>query len=113
MIQKIQSTNLRRSLSQALERLAVWAINPWRRYSLFTIVLLAGFLLGSSVGMINGVLALMDPIGAFLIVALLEVMVRLRRFWPASSGARLSLHIIDLLRMGLLYGLITESFKLF
>ena len=68
--------------------------------------------MGSSIGMINGVLALMDPVGAFLIVLLLEIMVRLRRNWPSSNGARITLNLMDLVRIGLLYGLISEGFKL-
>ncbi len=68
--------------------------------------------MGSSIGMINGVLALMDPVGAFLIVLLLEIMVRLRRNWPSSNGARITLNLMDLVRIGLLYGLLLEGFKL-
>ena len=36
------------------------------------IIFLVGFLIGSSLGMINGVLALMDPIGAFVVLIFLE-----------------------------------------
>ena len=61
------------------DRLVLWAVNPWRRYSLLLIIFLIGFFLGSSIGMINGVLALMDPIGAFLTVLGIELLVRVRR----------------------------------
>ncbi len=112
MTWKAQSTGLHRNLGNALSRLERWCVNPWRRLSLLLIVLLTGFLLGSSLGTINGVLALMDPIGAFLIVALLEIMVRLRRHWPEGNGSKISLQIIDAARFGLLYGLMLEGFKL-
>ena len=109
---KIQVTNLQRNFGQALVLLAKWAENPWRRYSLFLITLLTGFVLGSAIGTINGVLALMDPLGAFLTVILLELMVRLRRYLPASKGSRIAVQVMDVARFGLLYGLILEGFKL-
>ncbi len=89
-----------------------WAINPWRRYSLLLIVLLTGFFLGTSIGTINGVLALMDPIGAFITVVVLEVLVRFRRHAGLSHKDSLLIKTIDSARIGLLYGLLMEGFKL-
>ncbi len=112
MVNKLQTTNLNRTFGQALIRLELWAVNPWRRYSLFLIILLTGFLLGSAIGTINGVLALMDPIGAFFTVLILEIMVRIRRRWPVDKRNGVIISIIDLARIGLLYGLLMEGFKL-
>ncbi len=112
MSKKLQLTRLHQSLGLALERLDQWAENPWRRYSLLLIVLLASFLIGSSIGMINGVLALMDPIGAFFTVVALEFMVRIRRKWPLSNRKQITCQILDFTRIGLLYGLLLEGFKL-
>ncbi len=112
MGQKLQSTSFRKSLGLAIERLELWAFNPWRRYSFLLIIILVGFFLGSSVGTINGALALMDPVGAFIIVLILEVMIRLRRTGLFRSGGSFSTKIIDSFRMGLLYGLLLEGFKL-
>tara|TARA_Y100001968_G_scaffold124612_1_gene113611 strand:+ start:216 stop:506 length:291 start_codon:yes stop_codon:yes gene_type:complete len=95
-----------------LERLEDWTINPWRKYSLDLIVLLLGFSIGTSIGVINGVLALMDPIGAMLTVFFIEIMVRARRNLPNTKIGKLSLRIIDFARFGILYGLISEGFKL-
>ncbi len=113
MPSKPHVTSLHRNFGQFLERLENWAVNPWRRYSLFLIVLLTGFLIGSSIGMLNGVLALMDPVGAFFTVLFLEILVRIRRNWPSSRKGRISLQIIDMARIGLIYGLLMEGFKLF
>ena len=113
MSPRFQSTSLNRNFGRAYKRLDEWTFNPWRRYSLLLIVLLTGFLLGSSIGSINGVLALMDPIAAFLVVLLLEVMVRLRRHWQTLKGSSFTLNLIDFARIGLLYGLLLEGFKLF
>ncbi len=112
MANKIQSTSLHRNFGQALERLEDWAVNPWRRYSLFLIILLVGFLVGSSIGLISGVLALMDPLAAFFTVLLLEVMVRLRRPWNSLDRNLLVFQLMDVARIGLLYGLLSEGFKL-
>ncbi len=112
MPKKIQSTALNRTLNEGLERLEFWAVNPWRRYSMLLIVLLVGFFLGSSIGAINGVLALMDPIGAFFTVLVIEIMVRLRRNLSYQNRNLLSLSILDSGRIGFLYGLLLEGFKL-
>ena len=112
MSQKLQLTRLHQSIGLALERLEQWAKNPWRRYSLLLIVLLASFLIGSSIGMINGVLALMDPVGAFFTVVILEVMVRIRRQWPLINRRQITCQLLDYTRIGLLYGLLLEGFKL-
>ena len=74
MSQRLQATRLHRNIGQALQRLESWSTNPWRRWSLLMIVLLGAFLLGSSIGMINGVLAIMDPVGALVTVLFLEFM---------------------------------------
>ena len=68
----MQKTVLYKSFAKIVDRLANWATNPWRRYSLLAIIFLIGFLAGSSLGMINGVLALMDPVGAFIALIFLE-----------------------------------------
>ena len=109
---RMQKTVLYNSSAKIIERLSNWAINPWRRYSLLLIVLLIGFFLGTSIGAINGVLALMDPIGAFLTVLIMEIMVRTRRNWSYKNRNQISLNIIDFARIGFLYGLLLEGFKL-
>ena len=112
MTLKPQETNFRIYLGRAFERLENWAVNPWRKYSFLLIILLIGFLLGTSIGTINGVLALMDPVGALFAVLLLEFLVRIRRYWPKDKGYEIVLSSIDSARIGFLYGLLMEGFKL-
>ncbi len=112
MSPRFQSTSLNRNFGRAYKRLDEWAFNPWRRYSLLLIVLLTGFFLGTSIGTINGVLALMDPIGAFITILILEILVRSRRNSSLMKGYSLSTKIIDAARIGILYGLLMEGFKL-
>ena len=112
MASRMQKTFLYKSSTKFVDRLANWAVNPWRRYSLLSIIFFIGFFIGSSLGMINGVLALMDPVGAFFTVVLLEAMVRVRRHWPKKAGAKIVIDLVDMSRIGLLYGLLLEGFKL-
>jgi len=112
MPKKLQSTGLHKVFGRAFQSLELWAINPWRRFSFLLIVLLTGFFIGSAIGTINGVLALMDPIGAFFAVLFLEIMVRFRRIQFFRNKDSLSLKTADSARMGILYGLLLEGFKL-
>ncbi len=112
MVKKLQDTGLYRTFGLAMYRLEGWAVNPWRRGSLLLIILFSAFLVGSSIGMINGVLALMDPIGAFFTVLILELMVRVRGVWRLNQQSKIAGQIIDAARIGMLYGLLLEGFKL-
>ena len=108
----MQKTFLYKSSTKFVERLANWAVNPWRRYSLLAIIFLIGFLIGSSLGMINGVLALMDPVGAFIALVFLEILVRVRFIFLKSKKPFILVRVFDMFRIGLAYGLFSEGLKL-
>ena len=108
----MQKTFLYKSSTKTINRLASWAANPWRRYSLLAIIFLIGFLLGSSLGMINGVLALMDPVGAFIALIFLELLVQARFVFLKSNKPIILVRVFDMFRMGLAYGLFSEGLKL-
>jgi hypothetical protein len=112
MIFRLQSTRLQSNLGQANRRLERWAGNPWRRLSLRLIGLLIGFLLGTAITTVSGALGQIDPVAALLVVIGTEFTVRLRR--PAQPGERspVLFQILDMSRIGLLYGLFLEAFKL-
>ena len=112
MNSRMQKTFLYKSSSKIVERLANWAINPWRRYSLLAIIFLIGFLIGSSLGMINGVLALMDPVGAFIALIFLEILVKARFVFLKSKQPVILVRVFDMFRIGLAYGLFSEGLKL-
>ncbi len=112
MSSKMQSTILYRFSSNLTHRLANWAVNPWRRYSLLVIIFLGGFLIGSSLGMINGVLPLMDPVGAFFTLVFLEGLIKLRYFFLKSKKPIILVRTFDVLRIGIVYGLFSEGLKL-
>ena len=112
MALRMQKTFLYSSSTKFVDRLANWAVNPWRRYSLLTIIFLVGFLIGSSLGMINGVLALMDPVGAFIVLIFLEILVKARFIFLKSKKPIILVRVFDMLRVGLAYGLFSEGLKL-
>ena len=109
---RIQKTVLYKSSAKIVDRLASWAANPWRRYSLLVIIFLIGFFLGSSLGMINGVLALMDPVGAFIVLIFLEILIKARFIFLKSKKPKILILIFDMFRIGLSYGLFSEGLKL-
>ncbi len=99
-------------MAAAGSALESWALNPWRRGSLLLIVLLVGMVVGGGLGSISGALAYFDPLSALLCVLLLEAAVRLRPRLLRSPSPRLGLQLLDMARIGVLYGLLLDGFKL-
>ena len=112
MIVKPQNTKFQIFIVDNLNTLSIWAINPWRKYSLALIIFFVGYFLGSSLGMISAVYNLMDPISALVSVLIIEILIKIRRSLSGAKGKRFLLLITDFLRIGLLYGFFTESLKL-
>ena len=112
MVFKPQKTNFQLIIIENLQSLSNWANNPWRRYSLSLIVLLLGYLLGSSLGMVSAVAELMDPVSAFLSVVFIEILIMLRRNFRLKREKKFLVLLLDSLRLGLFYGFFTESLKL-
>ncbi len=106
-----QQTRFQQRVGRAGDALAGWAANPWRRASLLLIVLLTAFAIGSGLGAITGALANIDQISALACVLAIEAAARLRGRLRRRSE-RLPLQILDMARMGLLYGLLLDGFKL-
>ena len=109
---RIQKTVLYKSSAKIVDRLANWAANPWRRYSLLVIIFLIGYLIGTSLGMINGVLALMDPVGALIVLVFLELLIQARFAFLKSKKPIILIRVLDMFRLGLAYGLFSEGLKL-
>jgi len=108
----LQQTRFQRLIIGSGERLTAWAVNPWRRWSLQLIVLLISFSIGGAVGAVSGTIALLDPVGALVCVLVIEVAARLRGPLLRQRDQRVLLGLLDMARMGLLYGLLLEGFKL-
>ena len=112
MIFRPQKTKFQLKIVDNIQTLSSWANNPWRRYSIALIVLLIGYFLGSSLGMVSAVVELMDPVAAFLSVVLIEILIALRRNFRFDRKKKFLLLLLDSLRLGLFYGFFTESLKL-
>ena len=112
MVFKSQKTKFQLLVIDNFDTLSQWAVNPWRRYSLALTVILTGYFFGSSLGMISAVVELIDPVGAFLSVLFIEILIQFRRRLQIDRRRKLLVLLIDSLRLGLLYGFFTESLKL-
>ena len=112
MVFKPQKTNFQLNIIDNIHTLSIWANNPWRRYSLSLIILLIGYFLGSSLGMVSAVVELMDPVAAFLSVVFIEILIVLRRNFRLERKKKFLVLLLDSLRLGLFYGFFTESLKL-
>ena len=112
MVFKPQKTKFQRLVIEIFDSLSQWAVNPWRRYSLALTVVLTGYFFGSSLGMISAVVELIDPVGAFLAVFFIEILIQFRRGLRFDRRKKLLVLLIDSLRLGLFYGFFTESLKL-
>ena len=112
MVFRPQKTKFQLKVVENLQTLSLWANNPWRRYSLSLIVLLIGYFLGSSLGMVSAVVELMDPVSAFLSVIFIEILIFLRRKLRFERKKKFLVLLLDSLRLGLFYGFFTESLKL-
>ena len=109
-VRRLQSTRLPTNLGAALQRLDRWARNPWRRFSLLALAGLIGFLIGSAITSVAGVLGQMDPVAALVVVLGTELTIRRRR--SSEPSLKLPQQLLDLGRIGFLYGLFLEGFKL-
>ena len=112
MVLKPQKTKFQLLIIDNFDSITQWAVNPWRRYSLALTIVLTGYFLGSSLGMISAVVELMDPVGAFLSVFFIEILIQFRRRIRFDRRKKLLILLIDSLRLGLFYGFFTESLKL-
>ena len=109
-VRRLQSTRLQTNVGAALQRLDRWARNPWRRLSLLALAGLIGFLIGSAITSVAGVLGQMDPVAALVVVLGTELTIRRRR--SSEPSLKLPQQLMDLGRIGFLYGLFLEGFKL-
>ena len=109
-VRRLQSTRLQNNVGQAIQRLDQLALNPWRRLSLLALSGLIGFLIGSAITSVAGVLGQMDPVAALLVVLGAELTIRRRR--SSEPSLILLQQLLDLGRIGFLYGLFLEGFKL-
>ncbi|MBD2569739.1 DUF565 domain-containing protein [Anabaena lutea] len=108
----MQNTRLNTLLDTIARSLGQWFINPWRRLSLLLISWLFGFFLGSAVSTTAGQKAELDIVVAAFLVLLTEITSRI--FYSRSFFVRQALWVesLNLLKVGFIYSLFLEAFKL-
>ena len=113
----MQRTRLNSIVSVTGDRLDLLFSNPWRRISLSIISILSGFFMGSAIITTAGQDAVWDiPAAAvlFSFTELTSMFVYRRRSLKGTPPQRRSLYIdvLNLFKIGLIYSLFLEAFKL-
>jgi hypothetical protein len=115
----MQNTRLSTIINVSVGQLARWSRNPWRRTSLIIISLLAGFFAASVISTVSGATSEQDTIAAGVVLLLVELTNRYvyspRRATLSDGNAAprlLTTEILNSIKLGLVYGLFLEAFKL-
>ncbi|MDF5707367.1 MAG: DUF565 domain-containing protein [Nostoc sp. S4] len=108
----MQNTRLNNLFDAIARQLGQWFLNPWRRQSLLIISFLFGFFLGNAVSTTAGQEGVLDIVVAAFLVLLTEITSRI--FYSRSFLSRRSLLVdsLNLLKVGFIYSLFLEAFKL-
>ena len=115
----MQRTRLNTLVEITGDRLELLFNNPWRRISLSLISVLLGFFMGSALVTTAGQAAIWDMPVAALVFAFTELISKFvygrfsRRSDKVKSNRRsLYLDVLNLFKVGLIYSLFLEAFKL-
>ncbi|MEM6425909.1 MAG: DUF565 domain-containing protein [Cyanobacteria bacterium P01_H01_bin.119] len=114
----MQNTRLNTLVTVTGDRLREWLINPWRRVSLSIISLLLGNFFAIAVSSVAGQTADLDIVLSLILLLFVELINRLvyrRSQRSASDRAQqksLPLSLLNAFKIGLVYGLFVEGFKL-
>ncbi len=110
----MQRTRLTTLLETLSNRFGRWVFNPWRRLSLVVIGLLFGNFFGTAISTIAGQTADFDVFISALLVGGVELISWLfyRRPRKTNVQTSLTLEVINAFKLGLIYGLFVEAFKL-
>jgi Protein of unknown function (DUF565) len=108
----MQNTRLNTLTTRITTQISQILRNPWRRTSLLLISGLLGFFLGSAISTISGQATYWDVIVAAIVLAGVELINRLA--YGAAESVRRSLPTaaLNALKMGVVYSLVLEAFKL-
>ncbi|MBD2355278.1 DUF565 domain-containing protein [Tolypothrix sp. FACHB-123] len=108
----MQNTRLNNLLDTIASRLSLWFLNPWRRLSLLVISFFFGTFLGTAISTTAGQKAELDIVIAAFLVFLTEITSRI--FYNRNFFSKRSLWVeaLNLLKIGFIYSLFIEAFKL-
>lgn len=112
----MQDTRLNRVTNALLGQFAQWLSNPWRRVSLIVIGLLFGNFVATVAATVTGQNADWDVLVAVVLLMLIELISWLiysgRLVRRRSQPLPLIVDVINAIKLGLIYGLFVEAFKL-
>lgn len=118
----MQNTRLNTLIDQLIKRFIGWAENPWRRLSLIIISLLFGNFLASAIATSTGQIAYLDITISVILLGMTELISWLtyhrvparipEEIKAPIAGMPLWIAMINSLKLGLIYGLFVEAFKL-
>jgi hypothetical protein len=111
----MQRTRLATLLESASNQFGRWIFNPWRRVSLVIIGLLFGNFFGIAVSSIAGQAAELDVVISAILLIIVEFISWLVYRRPPNPDTRrnsLFLEVVNALKIGMIYSLFVEAFKL-
>jgi hypothetical protein len=113
----MQRTRINTLVDGAGARIEQFFDNPWRRISLILISLLFGFFAGAGISTTAGQAAEWDIMGAGLLLLFTEIVSRFvytreRGSQSRKSGRSLFVDVLNFFKMGMVYSLFLEAFKL-
>ena len=108
----LQVTRFDRLLRQLWEGLFGGLRGSWRRRSLAWLALLIGFYLGQNVTSLWLIQVGKRPLAVLGLVLLMELVIRVRSRWVKGVVVPLPWLMVDNLRLGLVYAVVLEGFKL-
>ena len=108
----MQNTRLNSLVDVTIERLSGWLRNPWRRSSVLIISLLFGNYLGPTISLVAGQRGQLDVVVAALLAAITELMSAVVYRRRPQATRSLFLDCLNALKLGLLYSLFVEAFKI-
>jgi Protein of unknown function (DUF565) len=108
----MQNTRINILVDALILRLRIWLQNPWRRTSLLIISLLFGTFLGGAISTIAGQTAELDIVAAALLTAVTELVNWIVYRQQKPVNRYLWIDILNYLKIGLIYSLFVEAFKL-
>jgi hypothetical protein len=119
----MQNTRLNTLIDRLVRQFTQWAQNPWRRLSLIIISLLFGNFLATAIATSTGQRADLDITISLILLGITELISWLAyRNDPSRRSAEVDnmitsqrplwIAILNSLKLGLIYGLFVEAFKL-
>ncbi|NJL21403.1 MAG: DUF565 domain-containing protein [Leptolyngbyaceae cyanobacterium SM1_3_5] len=108
----MQDTRLTRLVNGSIDSLGRWLQNPWRRTSLLLMSVLFGNFLATAISTTTGQQADLDILIAAVLAGFTELISWLVYRAVRSPNRPLLFSLLNALKIGLIYGLFVESFKL-